>query len=170
MHLMFTEIAQEDIPELTRVMTRAFDDDSQRFLGIEKGGPPGYDNGEFFRKWLFPFDESKGYKILLEDQIVGGFIIWIYGHGHHTLGTIFVDPDHQNRGIGARAWEFIESSYPEAKSWELGTPSYAIRNQYFYEQKCGFRKVREDAAPEHPGTSFIYRKDVLPGEHPTQKG
>ena len=43
--LSFEQIAEADVPELTGVMTRAFDDDSQKHLGIEKGGPPGYDDG-----------------------------------------------------------------------------------------------------------------------------
>jgi hypothetical protein len=70
--LTFEEITEEDIPELGTVMTRAFDDDAQKHLGIEKGGPEGYDNGDFFRKWLFPYQESVGYKILQEGKVVGG--------------------------------------------------------------------------------------------------
>ncbi len=158
MNLFFEEITEQDIPELTRVMTRAFDADSQKHLGVEKGGPAGYDNGEFFRKWLFPYSESKGYKIILDDRIVGAFIVWIYKHGRNRLGTIFVDPDDQDRGIGSRAWEFIEASYPDTQSWQLRTPSFAVKNHYFYAHKCGFHKVGEEEAPEHPGTCFIYEK------------
>lgn len=156
--LSFEEITEADIPELTAVMTRAFDDDAQKHLGVERGGPEGYDNGAFFRKWLFSYEESKGYKIRFQRRIVGGFIVWIFAHGNNTLGTIFVDPTYQNKGIGTRAWEFIETTYPEAKSWTLGTPSFAIKNHHFYERKCGFSKIREEPAPEHPGTSFIYQK------------
>jgi len=165
MNLAFREITQADLPELTRVMTHAFDDDAQRHLGVEKGGPPGYDNGEFFHQWLFPYEESKGYAILLEGQIVGGFIVWILPHGRNILGTIFVDPECQNRGIGTRAWEFIEQTYPESASWELGTPSYATSNHSFYE-KCGFHKVREEDEPEHPFDTWIYQK--LMGQRPAE--
>ena len=157
MDLSFEPIAEDDIPDLTRVMARAFDDDTRRHLGLERGGPEGYDSGEFFRRWLFPYDESKGYKILLGDQIVGGFIVWILEHVDNILGTIFVDPVYQRRGIGARAWAFIERTYPETKSWTLETPGYSTTNHRFYE-KCGFVKVGEKEEPEHPGTSFVYRK------------
>ena len=51
--LSFTLMAESDIPDLTPVMTRAFDDDSQKHLGKEKGGPPGYDNGDFPRGPVF---------------------------------------------------------------------------------------------------------------------
>ena len=103
MNLSFVPITPEDVTELTRVMTRAFDDDARKHLGRERGGPPGYDDGGFFRKWLFPYEESRGYKICLDDQVVGGIIVWIYEHGRNVLGTIFVDPEHQDKGIGTRA-------------------------------------------------------------------
>jgi GNAT superfamily N-acetyltransferase len=158
MRLTFEPITENDIPDLTRVMTRAFDHDTFKNLGREKGGPPGYDNGEFFRKWLFSYDESQGYKMLLDGWLVGGFIVWILPSRKNILGTIFVDPDHQKKGIGTRAWQFIEKTYPDTTSWTLGTPSYAVGNQYFYERKCGFRKVREEETDEHPGKTFTYEK------------
>ena len=76
------------------------------------------------------------------------------------MGTIFIDPDYQDKVIVTRAWEFIETPYPDARSWELGTPNYATKNHHFYEQKCGFIKIKDEPTPEHPGTSFIYKKLV----------
>lgn len=150
----------EDIPELTRVMTRAFDDDSQKHLGKPKGGPEGYDNGDFFRKWM-PYKESVTYKIIAERKIIGGIIVWIYKHGSNTLGTIFVDPDYQDQGIGTQAWSLIEEAYPDTKSWTLGTPRWATKNHHFYE-KNGFRKIREEPDDNIPGgVSFIYSKRML---------
>ncbi|MGD8506920.1 MAG: GNAT family N-acetyltransferase [Candidatus Bathyarchaeota archaeon] len=147
----------KDIPELTRVMTRAFDDDSQKHLGKPKGGPSGYDNGDFFRKWM-PYKESVTYKMVAKGKTIGGIIVWIYKHGRNGLGTIFVDPDYQDQGIGTRAWSLIEETYPDTKSWTLGTPSWATKNHHFYE-KNGFRKIREEATDDIPeGVSFIYSK------------
>ena len=151
--LTFNEISETDIPDLTSVMTRAFDNDVQKHLGWKSGGPEGYDTGEFFRKWLFGYKESEGYKILLEDKVIGGFIVWIYEHGKNILGTIFVDPAHQDRGIGTQAWQFIEAAYPDAKQWTLGTPIWAVKNHHFYE-KCGFQHV------ETTEDSFVYRKEM----------
>ncbi len=148
---------KEDIPGLTSVMTRAFDDDSQKHLGKPKGGPPGYDNGDFFRKWM-PYEKSVTYKIVVEGKTVGGIIVWIYTHGRNVLGTIFVDPNHQDRGIGTAAWRLVETTYPDTKSWTLGTPSWATKNHHFYE-KNGFKKIREDREEDIPGgISFIYKK------------
>ena len=116
--LAFEEFTEEDIPELTEVMTRAFDDDAQKHLGQEKGGPPGYDNGDFFREWLFGYEESIGYKVVVDGKAIGGMIVWIYEHGKNSLGTIFVDPAYQDQGIGSQMWTFIEETYPEAKKWQ----------------------------------------------------
>jgi GNAT superfamily N-acetyltransferase len=165
--LSFAEITEADVPALTAVMTRAFDDDSRRHLGVERGGPEGYDTGEFFRKWLFPYKESHGYKILLEGQLVGGLIVWILPDGNNILGTIFVDPEFQSRGIGTRTWEFVEATYPDTKSWTLQTPSFATSNHYFYEQKCGFVKISEEPTTEFPGTLWVYRKAMGAATAPT---
>jgi GNAT superfamily N-acetyltransferase len=150
--LTFEEATEADIPELTAVMTRAFDDDSRKHLGKARGGPPGYDNGDFFRKWLLGYQESIGYKIIAEGKVIGGFIVWILTHGDNILGTVFVDPTYQDRGVGTRAWQWIEASYPETKSWKLETPNWATKNHYFYESKCGFQRVGTE------GDSFIYKK------------
>ena len=73
--LTFELIIKEDIPILTDVMTRAFDDDARKHLGIENGWSPGYDNGDFFRECLFGYEESDGYKVIAEGKVIGGFIV-----------------------------------------------------------------------------------------------
>jgi ribosomal protein S18 acetylase RimI-like enzyme len=156
--LVLKEITEEDIPELTRIMTLAFDDDTKTYRGIEKGGPEGYDNGDFFRKWLFSFKETRGFKVILDGQIVGSIIVWIYPHGNNILGNIFVSPEFQSLGIGKAVWNYIEKKYPETKSWVLTTPEYSIRNHHFYEKTCGFTKVDEVPCPEGPWKEYVYRK------------
>ncbi|MHC4597917.1 MAG: GNAT family N-acetyltransferase [Planctomycetota bacterium] len=160
MKLRFEEIAEADVPELTPVMTRAFDDDAKKHLGVEKGGPEGYDDGGFFRTWLFGQKWTVGYKAISDDRIVGAVIVWIFDSGKNHLGTIFVDPDCQNLGVGVRFWEFIESTYPDTKIWQLETPSFAVKNHHFYE-KCGFRKAEvKPAEGDMPGESWVYRKEM----------
>jgi GNAT superfamily N-acetyltransferase len=158
--LSFEAITEEDIAELTKVMTRAFDDDAQKHLGQERGGPEGYDNGDFFRKWLFGYEESVGYKVIHEDQVIGAFIVWVLEGGHNILGTVFVDPAYQDKGVGTQIWDFIEKRYPETKSWRLATPSWVTKNHYFYEAKCGFQRVESDPLIETQEEQFIYRKEM----------
>ncbi|MCJ7716314.1 MAG: GNAT family N-acetyltransferase [Anaerolineales bacterium] len=151
-------MAEADIPDITPVMKRAFDDDAQKHLGKESGGPPGYDNGDFFRTWLVPYQESVGYKIFSGEILIGGIIVWILPEKHNILGTIFVDPAYQDRGVGQKTWNFIEDTYPETISWRLETPDWATKNHYFYE-KCGFEKVESDPLIPQEEDSVIYRKD-----------
>jgi hypothetical protein len=48
--LAIESMREEDIPSFTPVMQRAFDDDARKHLGKDRGGPPGYNNGDFFRQ------------------------------------------------------------------------------------------------------------------------
>ncbi|HML24591.1 MAG TPA: GNAT family N-acetyltransferase [Aggregatilinea sp.] len=160
MTLTFAEAGEQDIPDLTRVMTRAFDDESRTYRGLDKGGPEGYDNGDFFRQWMLGYDETTGYTILLDGEVVGGLIVWIIPGGHNHLGVIFVDPAVQDRGIGTQAWQFVERTYPGAKSWRLETPAWSLKNHAFYERKCGFTKIDETDSPD--GVMFVYRKIIHP--------
>lgn len=160
--LHFVDMTEEDIPALVPVMTRAFDDDAQKHLGEPGGGPPGYDDGEFFRTWLLPYEESVGYKILHGEQLIGGIIVWILPEGNNILGTIFVDPEFQDAGVGSKTWGFIEATYPETRSWRLATPTWATKNHHFY-KKCGFMEVESDPMiPSEEGTT-IYRKEISRG-------
>ena len=103
MELVFEKADEGDIPELTQVMTRAFDDDARKHFGVEKGGPPGYDDGEFFRKWMLGYEESIGHKVLFDGQIVGCVIVWILERGgdgindtpdvHHSQLVVAVADD-----------------------------------------------------------------------------
>ena len=160
-NFQFFIAGEKDIPELTRVMTVAFDDDARTHLGEEKGGPPGYDDGEFFQKWMLAHDESIGYKIVVDNTVIGGFIVWVLPDGVDFLGTMFVDPDYQNRAVGPQAWQLIEAAYPQTKSWTLGTPKWAIRNHYFYEEKCGFTKIGEQLDDEEGMLVYMYIKGMV---------
>ena len=157
--LVFEKMTEADIPKLTEVMTRAFDDDARKHQGKERGGPPGYDDGGFFREWLLPYEESVGYKCLSGGEVIGAIIVWILPEGNNILGTIFVDPAYQDMGIGERTWRYVEETYPETKSWRLATPTWATKNHYFY-RKCGFIEVPSDPMiPPEEGLT-IYRQEA----------
>jgi GNAT superfamily N-acetyltransferase len=157
--IYFEKATEKDIPELTKIMKKAFDDEAIRFKENPKGGgPPGYDDGSFLMKWGFTGDSQNSpgslFKILIETEKgetpVGAFIVFIGEKdgslGNNTLGTIFVDPEWQDRGIGSQAVQYILATFP-GKRWVLGTPEWATRNHHFYE-KNGFIKIREVWDPE----------------------
>lgn len=161
MGITFSEPKIEDLKELTQVMTRAFNDDAKRFLNQEEGGPPGYNNGAFIKKWLFNNIESKGIKVKYDNKIIGFAIYWINPNGNNILGNICIDPNYQSKDVGTKLWKEIESKDPKAKKWTLETPNYATRNHYFYSKKCGFRKVREIKDKTPLGISYVFEKIIV---------
>jgi GNAT superfamily N-acetyltransferase len=157
--LSFEEMTEADIPELTKIMTRAFDDDARKHRGLERGGPEGYDDGEFFRTWLLPYKESVGYKILSEGQIIGGIIVWILPEGHNILGTIFVDPAYQDRGVGTRTWQFVETAYPD-QELATGHPTLGHQEPPLLRGEVRFQQGR--GGPPHPrarGQHSLQKRD-----------
>ena len=124
-------------------MERAFDEDTRIHLGKEKGGPDGYNNGEFLRKWGL-HNNSSSYCISLNEHLVGGVILWINENNHNFLGNIFIDPAYENQGLGIKVWNMIEKLYPDTEVWETETPIFSSRNHNFYVNKCGFHIVKID--------------------------
>lgn len=136
--ICFAPASAADMPALVALQTRTFDDDSRRFRNQPSGGPPGYDSLD----WNLKIGGMGRYfKILLDETLVGGFVVFDLGHDHYELGRIYVDPAFQDRHIGAQAMAFIETAFPQATRWTLDTPVWATRNHHFYEQ-CGYRRVR----------------------------
>ncbi len=142
----------KDAAWLTEIQTRTFDDDNKlKPPGCSLEGPPGCDSLNWNAEWIA---KTPDYKILFDDQIVGGIIVFELEEKRYELGRIWVDPDFQNRGIGQQAVRQMFEASPEAKKWILGTPSWAIRNQHFYE-KMGFVKIRETEVDPNLGWSGV---------------
>ena len=150
---------EEDIEQLARIMTRAFDHDTWIHLGKEKGGPDGYDDGRFLRKWGLN-SPTESFKVLLNGTLIGGLILWIRKNGRNYLGTIFIDPPFQGRGIGTEIWRIAESAHPEARSWMTDTPGFAKRNHHFYVHKLGFEIVRIENQGKQKEEMYIFEKKM----------
>jgi ribosomal protein S18 acetylase RimI-like enzyme len=146
----------QDAAQLTEIQTRTFQDDNKRKpLGCSLEGPPGHDSVDWNAGWII---KTPYFKILLDGQLVGGIIVFDMGRGHYELGRIYVDPDFQDRGIGQQAVEQMFDAFLDAVRWTVGTPSWAIRNQHFYE-KVGFVKVGEtDVDPALGWSGFEYER------------
>jgi GNAT superfamily N-acetyltransferase len=157
--LQFRHFEATDVELFTNIMKRAFDEDTRIHLGNESGGPPGYDNGDFLRRWALHPD-STAYAIFKDGAPIGVVIVWIRDNHENFLGNIFVDPDLQNKGLGLLIWRFIEQKYPETRVWRTDTPGFSKRNHNFYVNKCGFKIVRI----EHPGDqekeSYLLEKEM----------
>lgn len=131
------ELAQkEDAEILASISKRSFETDVDVGSSLI-GGPPGYDTADaqrFFMKML------EYYKILLEDEIVGGIALGATDGEQRILERIFVEPEHMKKGIGIKAMELSWEKYPVVQSWALDTPEWNVRTTNFYE-KLGFKQI-----------------------------
>lgn len=142
MRIRLLEATPADAVALTALQVEAFEADARRYSDAPPGGPPGYDDVA----WQVARMSRGGYfKILEEDALVGGAIVFRTGPASCEVGRIWVAPDREGRGVGGRALELLEQAFPEAVVWTLDTPSWATRNHRFYEHR-GYRRVREEWA------------------------
>ncbi len=156
--ITFHELKAEDIPMLTRIMKRAFDEDTRIHLVMESGGPPGYDDGMFLRRYGLDL-RSSAYRIQAGDTTIGAVIVWISPKTHvNHLGNIFVDPSLQNRGMGVRIWRAVEAMFPDTRVWQTETPGFSRRNHHFYVNKCGFHVIRIDQPKNPEEASYVLEK------------
>ncbi|MEG1001751.1 GNAT family N-acetyltransferase [Clostridium sp.] len=156
-------LEENDIDILTRIMERAFDVDTKMHTNDEKGGPTGYNNGDFLRKFALQ-KQSSAYTIMQNKNIVGCVIVWVNKESKiNYLGNIFIDPCIQNKGIGFKVWNIIEDKYKCTKKWCTETPGYSRRNHNFYVNKCGFHVVKINNPMDELQSSFILEK-VMMGE------
>jgi GNAT superfamily N-acetyltransferase len=120
-----------------------------------KGGrPPGYESPEWQRRIM----RAGWYcKILLDNQIVGGFIVLSGPIREYELGRIFIHADSQNQGIGTQAMGFMFGEFQLAKSWMVGTPAWNERTRHFYE-KMGFEQVDTRYDRRAGWDGIIYRR------------
>lgn len=156
----FEPFTEADIKELTLIMKKSFDEDTKIHLGRETGGPSGYDNGDFLRKWGLNRNSTQ-YKIIMDKQIIGGVILWINNEtNHNILGTIFLDPQFQSKGLGTEIWNKIEKMYPNTIVWNTETPIFSHRNHNFYVNKCGFHVIKIENPKDIEEGSFILEKKI----------
>ncbi len=90
--------------------------------------------------------EASATRSLLEGEIIGGITVIDQGAGHFHLDVLAIDPAHHDKGFGTQAMWFIERNFP-ATVWTLDTPTFATRNQHFYE-RLGFTRVGETVFPD----------------------
>ena len=96
-------------------------------------------------------DGGEAYRIVLDDQPVGGVIIKVDGN-RGDLEILFVSPRVHSKGIGYAAWCAVEKLHPEVKVWETVTPYFEKRNIHFYVNRCGFHIV-EFFNSHHPDSN-----------------
>ena len=158
--LTLKRISEADVPAMTEIMKRAFDEDTRRHLGKESGGPTGYDNGDFIRKWYLS-SGSQAFKILLDGRLIGGLNLFINENKENYLGNIMIDPSCQDHGYGTAVWKLVEQMYPDTVKWSTDTPGFSRRNHNFYINKCGFKVIRIESPKDQYEGSYIFEKEMI---------
>ena len=154
--LNYCAISPEDFEKLTRIMTAAFDEDTQIHTDLQHDGPRGYDDGSLIKRF-FENPDFCCQKVLFEQNIVGGYVI-SQKENQGVLELLFVDPKFGGRGFGTKIWNHIEQSFSEVRCWTLETPAYSARNHRFYTQKCGFHFLKESFCPDG-ASSYFFQKE-----------
>lgn len=157
----FVRAKSSDAEKLARASRGAFENDIHYGAPVRDGGvggPPGYESPDWQRRMM-----RKGwyYKITVDNQIVGGFIVFPGAVREYYLGRIFIRPDFQNQGIGTRAMDFMFGQFPLAKNWVLETPAWNQRTRHFYE-KLGFQQTDIRYDRQAGWDSVIYRRITRP--------
>jgi replication factor A1 len=153
-----------DAEKLTEICKRVFDSD-KNYGAPDEGGPPGYDSVD----WNASRITSRivdYYKILYNDNIVGGFIAGYRKLGYRVCERIFVDPDYHRMGTGTQTFHYIWKIYPDAIVWTLGTPEWNTRTNRFYES-VGF--VQIGFTNEYDWRGRFYEKQMIDKPAPIQK-
>jgi predicted transcriptional regulator YdeE/GNAT superfamily N-acetyltransferase len=151
-------VEQHDIPTLTEMKKRAFQQEFQAY-----GFTP---EDMIAREWHeHMMEQSLYYTIMYNGKCIGGVNIFQGEPGEYYLCSLFIDAEYQNKGFGTQALEALERLHDDGKKWGLETPSMSVQNHHFYE-KCGYTYVRDmipDGAPE--GFSlWVYEKLITDGE------
>ncbi|MDW0117468.1 GNAT family N-acetyltransferase [Sporosarcina thermotolerans] len=134
-----------DAEKLTEIMKKTFDEEARKWLPKKDIVsdynilPPGYSSNEMTK---YMIRELEYFKVLHDNEVIGGIIITISGKSFGRIDRIFVDPNYQGKGIGSKAINFIEEAFPYVRTWDLETSSKQINNHYFYE-KMGYRTTFE---------------------------
>lgn len=127
----------EDARKLTDIQIETFDDDSRRFFNRPAGGPPQYNSVDAQINYI---KNNIYFKIVCNDDIIGGINIQAIDNHHYELTTIYIKPSEQKKGIGQEAINFLEKEFPLVTKWTLDTPSVCVRNHHLYE-KMGYKKT-----------------------------
>jgi GNAT superfamily N-acetyltransferase len=155
--LNFRQFEENDVNLFFQIFKKAFDRDTQIHLNEQEGGPDGYENGEFLKKWYLHKD-TKAFGVFKDGKPVGGINVWINENNENFLGNTFVDPDFQEKGIGLIIWKYIENKFIKTKVWKTETPGFSTRNHHFYVNKCGFKIYKIMNPKDKRESSYLLEK------------
>ena len=101
------------------------------------------------------------YKIIFNNMLAGAIrIVWWEDTTRYRLGSIFIAPEFQGKGIAQQVINMVEKLYPQAATWELDTILQEKKNCYLY-KKMGYCQGEERKIINDNMTIVFYKKYVL---------
>jgi ribosomal protein S18 acetylase RimI-like enzyme len=98
------------------------------------------------------FNSQLFLKAIADTRLVGS--VRAYGEsGTCYVGRLIVHPDFQDRGIGGRLLDEIESRFPNARRYELFTGQLSKKPLHIYEKR-GYQPFRTEQI--HEGLTIVY--------------
>lgn len=129
------EASEIDSERLAEIAKRAYESDVDHGAP-EAGGPQGYDSAGFYTRSL---KYLSCYSVMLGEDLVGGAMVST-GGGHATIERLFVDTNHQRKGVGSETVKLLIERYPEVALWTVGAPEWNTRAHQFIES-LGFKHI-----------------------------
>lgn len=147
------KLEKSDLEKFTEIAIESFTDDKQNYGEY----PPLIDIEHRSLRYI---DDGYTYKIIYNNEMIGGMIVFSGKADGYTLGSIFLKPSYQNQGIGQRVIQLMEEKFSDAKTWFLDTPYLSFRNHHFYE-KMGYVKMGEKQPEKDKEFKiFFYEKRI----------
>jgi len=109
---------EDDAYLLAEICSKAYAGHVERGAYIS-GGLSRVDNPRSHLKFMEYFDY---YRVALDDFTVGGLMVARRGPAILEVVNVYVDPDHQRRGVASSALRQAEGLYPDAGMWVAGVP------------------------------------------------
>lgn len=142
-----------DAEEIAKCAREAYKDEKARFAN-EGDSYDGYPSPNWV---IHDIKKYTYYKILLDNNIIGGTYIWEKSECVYIIEDFCIHPRYQNKGYGKKALLQLEKINSNIKVWTLTTPIYSIRNQHLYES-LGYREIGRG---EEAGIQSIkYKKEI----------
>ncbi|WP_105616329.1 GNAT family N-acetyltransferase [Vallitalea okinawensis] len=141
--LQLKRVQDEDLVLLTNIKKRAFAEEFKKYGFIPEDMISLEWHKEMSHKSIY-------YSIYNGETIIGGVNIFKGNKNQYYLCSLFIDAEHQNRGLGKQVMTLLEEMHDDSKKWGLETPSMSTQNHHFYE-KCGYKHVSDmtpNGAPE----------------------
>lgn len=135
MNLTIKRTQEVEARRLLEIQTEAFAEDLVRYEDYDTSPV-----NESIERLLRKVASFYHYTIWLGDEIIGGADVRDLKENRYRLNRVFLSHEYQNKGLGSKIMELIESEFPSAIEWSLDTPYLNTRNHHFYE-KLGYKKV-----------------------------